>query len=90
MGLALLFLPSLLVFALFVLVAVMLFPNRTRFLHLALGLGMYGLTGFALAFFEVGYLEGVLPRQPWGILLWPTITLIYLGPLWNWWPDHAE
>lgn len=81
-------LPSLLTLLAFVLLARMAWgPGRTAVLA---GAGTYVLVGLFLAWRQVGYLESNDLDRLWVVLIWPTVTLLYLGPALGWWPDHAE
>lgn len=80
-------LPSVLTLLAFVLLARMAWgPGRTAVLA---GAGAYVLVGLFLAWRQVGYLESDDLDRLWVVLIWPTVTLLYLGPALGWWPDHA-
>ncbi len=59
--------------------------NRTT---LAGGFGLYLLVGFLIALIPGSFLAPVWEGHVWGILIWPTVILVNIGPLLGWWPDY--
>lgn len=82
-------LPSLLTLLAFVLLATTFLGRGAT--AVAVGCLVYLGVGALLLSLSFGYMDST--RQGahlWGVVIWPTVTLTYLGPVLGWWPDHAE